>query len=86
MFNRTKVIKPDRHINPDTSVLNIATFVLGKVNSFYDLSYDNLLFEVTKSLGVGAKDNFPYALNFLYLLGKIEYLEQTDSFRYNAIK
>ena len=80
------MIKPDRHINPDTSVLNIGAFILKRLNAFYDISYDNLLKEVTNNIGEEAKENYPYAINFLFLLGKIEYIENTDSFRYNATK
>lgn len=82
------MIKPDRHINPDTSVLNIGAFILGRLNSFYDISYDKLMKEVIENIGEGAKENYPYAINFLYLLGKIEYIEASDSFRfrYNAAK
>jgi len=80
------MIKPDRHTNPDTSVINISAFILKQLNSFYDIKYDELMKKVIESLGEETKENYPYALNFLYLLGKIEYLEQTDSFKYNAIK
>ena len=76
------MIKPDRHINPDTSVLNISSFILSKLNYFYDISYDKMMNEVIDNLGEGSKENYPYAINFLYLLGKIEYIELTDSFRY----
>ncbi len=80
------MIKPDRHINPDVSVINISTFILNQLNAFYDIGYDELLKKVVDNIGTKAKENYPYALNFLYLLGKLEYLEITDSFKYNATK
>lgn len=80
------MIKPDRHTNPDTSVINIGAFILKQLNSFYDISYDDLMKKVITNIGEEAKENYPYALNFLYLLGKIEYNEQTDSFKYHATK
>ncbi len=82
------MIKPDRHTNPDLSVLNISAFILERLNSFYDISYDKMLKEVVDTIGERAKENYPYAINFLYLLGKIQYIESTDSFRYrdNAAK
>jgi hypothetical protein len=83
MPNWQKMIKPDRHINPEISVLNIGAFILGKLNAFYDISYDKLMQEVVDNIGEGAIENYPYAINFLYLLGKIEYIEASDSFRYN---
>ncbi len=86
MFNWKKMIKPDRHTNPDTSVINIGAFILKQLNSFYEISYDDLMKKVIENIGDSAKENYPYAINFLYLLGKLEYFEQTDSFKYNAIK
>jgi len=81
------MIKLDRHTNPQTSVLNIGALIRGGLNYFYDISYDKLMKEVIDSVGAEAKENYLYAINFLYLLGKIEYIETTDSFRYkNAIK
>jgi len=73
-------------MNPDFSVLNISAFVLKQLNPFYEISYDDLLKKVIENIGEGAKENYPYALNFLYLLGKIIYSEQTDSFKYYATK
>ncbi len=83
MERKIVMIKPDRHTNPDISVLNIGAFILRQLNKFYDISYDDLLKKVIDNMGNEAKENFPYALNFLYILGKIDYLETTDSFKYN---
>jgi hypothetical protein len=80
------VIRPDRHTNPDVSVINISAFILKQLNPFYEISYDDLMKKVLDNIGESAKENYPYALNFLYLLGKIIYLEKTDSFKYNAAK
>ena len=65
------MIKPDRHTNPKYSILNISTIILTELNAFYAIKYDNLLNKIIIILGDQAKVNFPYALNFLYLLGKL---------------
>ena len=80
------MIKPDRHTNPKYSILNISTVILSELNVFYSIQYDNLLNKITETLGDEAKMNFPYALNFLFLLGKLNYEQTTDSFRANEIK
>ena len=80
------MIKPDRHTNPKYSILNISTVILSELNVFYSIQYDNLLDKITDTLGDEAKINFPYALNFLFLLGKLNYEQTTDSFRANEIK
>lgn len=80
------MIKPDRHTNPKYSILNISTIILTELNAFYAIKYDNLLNKIIILLGDQAKVNFPYALNFLYLLGKLNYEQETDSFKANEIK
>lgn len=80
------MIKPDRHTNPKYSILNISTVILSELNVFYSIQYDNLLNKITDTLGDEAKMNFPYALNFLFLLGKLNYEQTTDSFSANEIK
>lgn len=82
------MIKPDRHTNPDLSVLNIGAFILNQLNVHYAISYDNLLEKVKSFLGEESEENYPYALNFLFILGKINYSQESDTFklRQNEIK
>jgi len=80
------MIKPDRYTDPRTSIINISALVLVELNDFYAIQYDNLLNKIINNLGENARSNFPYALNLLYLLGKLEYDQQSDSFKSNEIK
>lgn len=80
------MIRPDRHTNLDYSVINISSFILKELNAYYDISYDALMEKVISTLGEKSQENYPYALNFLFLLGKIEYQQSTDSFKYNEAK
>lgn len=75
------MINPDRHTNLDISVLNIVAFILGRLSEHYEVSYDKLMVEVINSIGEDAKENYPYAINFLFLIGKINYDEQNDTFK-----
>ena len=77
------MIKLDRHTNPDFSVINISAFILKQIKSRYRINYDRLLAKVIDEMGVAAKENYPYALNFLFLMGKLSYKETTDTFLYN---
>lgn len=77
------MIKPDRYTDPKLSVINISTLILNELNQFYAIQYDNLLKKVVKALGDDAKSNFPYALNFLFLLDRLKYDRQTDTFKSN---
>ena len=80
------MIKPDRHTNPKFSILNISTIILTELNVFYAIQYDKLLIKIVNVLGEEAKINFPYALNFLFLMGKLKYEQETDSFKANEAK
>lgn len=80
------MIKPDRHTNPNYSILNISTFILTELNVYYAIQYDKLLNKIVSVLGDEAKINFPYALNFLFLMGKLNYEQETDSFKANEVK
>lgn len=75
------MIRPDRHTNPDFSVINLSAYILNKLSAHYILGYDSLLQKVTDELGENSKENYPYALNFLFLMGKIEYQQNSDGFK-----
>jgi hypothetical protein len=80
------MIKPDRYTDPKISIINISALILSELNEFYSIQYDILLNKIIVSLGDKAKNNFPYALNLLYLLGKLRYEQETDSFKSNETK
>lgn len=80
------MIKPNRHTNPDYSVINISAYIIKLLKAQYNIEYDKLLQKVVNQLGEKAKVNYPYALNFLFILDKIKYQELTDSFTYNEVK
>ena len=64
------MIRPDRHTNLDNSLVNVSVFMLAEFQKKTEMSYDKLLENVIKSLGSEIKEVYPYALNFLFLLGK----------------
>ena len=80
------MIKPNRHTNPDYSVINISAYIIKLLKAQYSIEYEKLLGKVINELGEKAKENYPYALNFLFLLDKIKYQEQTDTFIFNEVK
>lgn len=75
------MIRPDRHTNPDFSVINLSAYILSQLNMHYTIGYDSLLQKVAANLGERSKENYPYALNFLFLMGKIEYQQNLDGFK-----
>lgn len=74
------MIIPDKHMDLDSSVLRIAAYILSLLKIGQEISYDTLLEKTIRTLGNNTKENYPYALNFLFLMDKIEYNNQKDSF------
>jgi len=74
------MIRLDKHSNLDYSVINISSFLLKNLAYKGETKYDELLNDVLTEIGERARLNYPYALNFLFLLGKIRYNELYDTF------
>ena len=77
------MIKPDKHTNLDVSLINVVSFILKEFKFSKRISYDKLLEDVVDHLGDDVKELYPYSINFLFLLGKITYQQNTDTFIYN---
>ena len=74
------MLNPDRHMNPDYSVINISANILNEIKISKSISYDDLLEKIISKINIRCKENYPYALNFLFLLDKIFYNVETDCF------
>ncbi len=74
------MITPHKYLNLDYSVIHISALIIDKLKKNSLLSYDELLGLVMSVLGEDAKEMFPYSLNFLFLLNKISYTPEFDTF------
>lgn len=77
------MIKLDKHSNLDYSVVNISFILIRKLLIRGAIGYDDLLSIVVEELGERAETNYPYAINFLYMLDKIKYDSELDTFTLN---
>jgi Cys-tRNA synthase (O-phospho-L-seryl-tRNA:Cys-tRNA synthase) len=75
------MIKPDKHTNIKLSVPYLSAVSLGEIQRNGVIRYDDLKNVLIQKVGAGASENFQYALSFLYLMGKIEYVEKLDSIK-----
>jgi hypothetical protein len=75
------MLRPTKHSHPDRTVINVALLLLARLQSRRLDNYDNLR-EYAKKAVAGGDVLFLPALNFLYLLGLIEYRPKTDSLEY----
>ena len=76
------MLVPNKYINLDNSVLKVGADILAILKNREMASYDEVLNEVVLVNGEKSKSNFLYALDLLLLLGKVEYFEGDDLFKY----
>jgi hypothetical protein len=75
------MLKPTKHSHPDQTVINVSLLLLARLKKRRIDSYDNLR-EYAKKSVTGGDVLFLPAMNFLYLLGLIDYHPKTDAFEY----
>lgn len=75
------MLRPSKHAHPDRTVVNVALLLLGLLRDRRAEDYGVLL-RLTKDMVAGGNVLFLPALNFLYLLGLIEYRAKNDIIEY----
>lgn len=75
------MLRPTKHMNPDRSVLALATVLLRRLRKARIEGYSSLLGHAAEQMPDG-DTLFPGALSLLYLLGLIEYRARSDAFEY----
>lgn len=74
-------IKPNKHSNPDQTIIGVAALILKTLSKSGVEKYDNLEELVDEKID-GGKYLFLPALNLLYLLGTVDYHKKADAFEY----
>lgn len=75
------MLRPTKHSHPDRTVINVSLLLLSRLKDRRVDEYDVLL-KFAKKHVVGGDVLFLPALNFLYLLGLVEYRPKTDAMEY----
>lgn len=75
------MLRPTKHSHPDRTVINVAVIVLVRLKKLRIVNYSDILSYAKKSV-IGGDVLFLPALNFLFLMGLIEYRPKTDSIEY----
>ena len=75
------MLRPTKHSHPDRTVINVSIRLLVLLRARRVADYDALLNYVKKSI-VGGDVLFLPALNFLYLMGLVDYRPKTDAVEY----
>ena len=75
------MLRPTKHSHPDRTVINVALLLLARVKDRRVDEYGALRRYVKKAV-TGGDVLFLPALNFLYLMGLIDYRHKTDAVEY----
>lgn len=75
------MLTPNKHSNPDDTVLAAATTLLSEMRGKRVAAYDDLKF-VLKKRTRSAEYLFTPAMDLLYIMGLVEYRPTVDSFEY----
>lgn len=75
------MLRPTKHSHPDRTVVNVSLLVLKRLQGQRISDFDKL-HKYAKTEVIGGDILFLPALNFLYLLGLIEYRPKTDAIEY----
>ena len=75
------MIRPTKHSHPDRTVIYVSLLLLARLKTRRVDEYDVLRKFVKKSV-VGGDVLFLPAMNFLYIMGLIDYRPKTDAFEY----
>ncbi|NOZ89856.1 MAG: hypothetical protein GXO60_01080 [Epsilonproteobacteria bacterium] len=72
---------PTKHSHPDKTTLALAVIIIKRLKKVRIEEYDKLLGFLQKK-NSNAKSLFLSSMNFLYLMGLVNYHKKTDSFEY----
>jgi hypothetical protein len=75
------MLRPTKHSHPDRTVINVSLLLLARLKARRVDDYDSLRKYARKAV-TGGDVLFLPALNFLYLMGLIDYRPKTDAVEY----
>jgi hypothetical protein len=75
------MLRPTKHSHPDRTVINVSLLLLARLKARRVDEYDVLRKYAKKSV-IGGDVLFLPALNFLFLMGLIDYHPKTDAVEY----
>ena len=75
------MLRPSKHTDPSLSVLNIAGLTIEILQQQEILTHHELLVALTHRTSENVREVYHYALSFLYLVGRLEYVPEIDALR-----
>ncbi len=75
------MLRPDKHTYIKYSIVFLSAVMMKEILENGIIKYDDLKNSLTDKIGKGITENYEYTLSYLYMLGKIEYVETLDSIK-----
>jgi len=75
------MLKPDKHTDIKYSIVFLSTVMMKEILENGIIKYDDLKNSLSDKIGKGITENYEYTLSYLFMLGKIEYVEPLDSIK-----
>jgi hypothetical protein len=78
------MIRPSKYTDLNICILNVGSLILERLAKYGPTKYDDIVMNLKEELGDNARFQVGPSLNLLYLLGLIEYDQNSDTiFREN---
>lgn len=76
------MLKPNKHLDLDRSVLRVSSVLLVELRRRRMMSFETVRALIRRRVGDDADVVLLPAVNFLYLLGRLDYHPKNDAFEY----
>jgi hypothetical protein len=73
------MLRPSKHTDLNTCILNVGSLILKQLAKYGPTKYDDIVMNLKEELGDNARFQVGPSLNLLYLLGLIEYDQNSDT-------
>jgi hypothetical protein len=79
------MLRPSKHTDLNTCILNVGSLILDQLSRYGPTKYDDMVINLKEELGDNARFQVGTSLSLLYLLGLIDYDQNSDTiFRENS--
>lgn len=75
------MLRPDKHTDIKYSIVFLSAVMMKEIIDNGIIKYDDLKNSLSDKIGKGIAENYEYTLSYLFMLGKIEYVEPLDSIK-----
>lgn len=75
------MLSPTKHSSLKYSIINVSASIITTLKENGIIEYNDLLSTLKHKIGLEVSEVFLVSLNFLYILKRIEYIDELDSIR-----